>query len=398
MKSLTNVFAVALSVMGILLPAHAIGADESGEQPARPIPKELRLLYAALMTVQETAAQPVTLEELARGALNGMAKAADEDNEYYSQAEYENYTSGRSEGAVGLELASRGDALMIISPIVGGPADLAGLLPKDRIVSINEEIVVGKSVAKALDLLRGPIGSKVRISVSRGDAKRLLTLEVERGKISVSSVSTRRLHEDILLLKVTALRTDALTMVARHLQQEWNTRPFKGLVLDLQHNPGGLLQHAIGLAALFLPPDKVVAKTMGQSNDAKAVYFARPQFYLRSQEADPLRDLPGAIRSIPLVVLVDAGTASGAEVVAGALQQHARAKIIGHQTFGRAKIQTLRPLPGYGALRITSGLIYAPNDKSYEAGIQPDVVLPPDTSQMAAADEALLILKKTLAH
>lgn len=396
MKVVQGLLIVAMSALSILMfPVHAVGAEASGEKARRPSTEDLRLLYAVMMTIQETAAKPVSFDALTRAAVSGMLKAADEDNEYYPQTEFDDYTTARSEGAVGLELASRGDALLIISPVVGGPAELAGLLPQDRIVSINGESVAAASVAKALQLLRGPVGSKVQISVSRADA--VVSVDLERRQLKVSEVSVRRGQQDILLLKVTAFRSNTLEAVSDQLQKAWSERPFRGLVLDLQNNPGGLFQHAVGLAALFLPPDAVVAKTMGQSDDAKAVYFARPQFYLRSQEADPWIRLPVAIKAVPLMVVVNAGTASGAEVVAGALQQHGRARVAGHQTFGRAKVQTIRPLPGHGAVRVTSGLIHGPDGRSYEGGVLPDLMLSAK-NPAAAADEASSLLSKALGH
>jgi carboxyl-terminal processing protease len=225
--------------------------------------------------------------------------------------------------------------------------------------------------------MRGEPNTKVVLQVFRRSETRTFPVTIVREEIRVQSVRAKMVEPGYGWLRVSQFQDRTVDDFARKLEALYKEDPnLKGLVLDLRNDPGGLLEGAVAISSAFLPSDVVVVTTNGQVADAKATFKASPEFYLRRGGSDPLRRLPDAVKKVPMVVLVNEGSASASEIVAGALQDHKRAVIMGAQTFGKGSVQTVRQLTPNTALKITTARYYTPSGASIQAkGIVPDVAL-----------------------
>ncbi len=264
----------------------------------------------------------------------------------------------------------------VVSPIEGSPAFRAGLKPGDLITRIDETPVKGMSVDQAVKRMRGEPNTKVQLTVFRKTESRTFPVTIVREEIRVQSVRARMVEPGYGWVRVSQFQDRTVEDFVRKVDELYKQDPnLKGLVLDLRNDPGGLLDAAVAISAAFLPSDVVVVTTNGQLAESRATFRASPEFYVR-RGADPLRKLPAAIKSVPLVVLVNEGSASASEIVAGALQDHKRATIMGSQTFGKGSVQTVRPLSAETALKITTARYYTPSGRAIQAkGIVPDIWL-----------------------
>jgi carboxyl-terminal processing protease len=225
--------------------------------------------------------------------------------------------------------------------------------------------------------MRGEPNTKVTLSIYRKAETRNFPVTLTREEIRQQSVRAKLIEPGYAWVRVSIFQDRTVEDFARKLDEIYKQDPnLKGIVLDLRNDPGGLLEGAVAIAAAFLPPDAVVVTTNGQINDSKATFKASPEFYQRRGGTDPLKRLPDALKKVPLVVLVNEGSASASEIVAGALQDHKRATVMGAQTFGKGSVQTVRQLSPDTALKITTARYYTPSGKSIQAkGIVPDVML-----------------------
>ncbi|HQW60661.1 MAG TPA: S41 family peptidase, partial [Thermomonas sp.] len=203
-----------------------------------------------------------------------------------------------------------------------------------------------------------------------------IVVVIVREVIKVQSVKSKVVEPGYAYVRLTQFQEDTANRMVEHLNKLWKQGPVKGLVLDLRNDPGGLLHGAIGVSAAFLPPKALVTSTDGRVEDAKRKYLASPEDYLRGSRTDFLKDLPAGIKTVPMVVLVNAGSASASEIVAGALQDHKRAVVMGTQTFGKGSVQTILPLANNTAIKLTTARYYTPSGRSIQAkGIVPDIVV-----------------------
>ena len=249
----------------------------------------------------------------------------------------------------------------VVSPIEGSPAFRAGLKSGDLITRIDDTPVKGLTVDQAVKRMRGEPNTKVMLTVFRKAESRSFPVTIMREEIRMQSVRAKMVEPGYAWLRVSQFQDRTVDDFARKLEELYKQDPnLKGLVLDLRNDPGGLLDGAVAISAAFLPADVVVVTTNGQIADSKATFKAAPEFYARRGGADPLRRLPAALKKVPLVVLVNEGSASASEIVAGALQDHKRATIMGAQTFGKGSVQTVRPLSADTALKITTARYYTP--------------------------------------
>jgi len=202
----------------------------------------------------------------------------------------------------------------------------------------------------------------------------------------VQSVKSKIVEPGYAWVRITQFQEATVPDLAKHLGNVYKEGELKGLILDLRNDPGGLLHGAIGVSAAFLPPDTKVVSTNGRTPDAQQDYLARPRDYLRGTTDDPLRNLPVGVKKVPMVVLVNGGSASASEIVAGALQDHKRAPILGTQTFGKGSVQSVLPLPGNTAIKLTTARYYTPSGRSIQAkGITPDIVVEESANGSSAA-------------
>ena len=345
-----------------------------------PLPlEELQQLANVFGMVKTDYVEPVDEKKLISDAITGMVASLDPHSAYFDKKSFKEFregTSGRFVG-VGIEISQEDGLVKVVSPIEGSPADRAGLKPNDLITRIDETAVKGLSLNDAVKKMRGEPKSKVVLTIFRKDESRTFPVTIVREEIRTQSVRSKVIEPGYAWVRLSQFQErtveDFTTKVEAIYKQEPN---LKGMVLDLRNDPGGLLDAAVAISAAFLPENVVVVSTNGQLAESKFVYKAAPEFYLRRAGNDPLKRLPAALKTVPLVVLVNEGSASASEIVAGALQDHKRATIMGNQTFGKGSVQTVRPLGPDTGIKLTTARYYTPSGKSIQAkGIIPDVMI-----------------------
>ncbi len=345
-----------------------------------PLPlEELQQLAAVFGMVKSDYVEPVDEKKLIGNAISGMVSGLDPHSQYFDKTTFKEFregTSGRFVG-VGIEIGMEDGLVKVVSPIEGSPAFRAGLKAGDLVTKIDDTAVKGLTMDQAVKRMRGEPNTKVTLMVFRKAENRSFPVTITREEIRVQSVRAKMVEPGYAWLRVSQFQDRTVEDFTRKLEDLYKQDPnLKGLVLDLRNDPGGLLEGAVAISAAFLPADSVVVSTNGQLPESKATFKASPEFYLRRGGTDPLKRLPEALKRVPLVVLVNEGSASASEIVAGALQDHKRATVMGAQTFGKGSVQTVRPLTADTALKITTARYYTPSGKSIQArGIVPDVWL-----------------------
>jgi len=341
--------------------------------------EELQQLAAVFGMVKSDYVEPVDEKKLIGDAISGMVAGLDPHSQYFDKKTFKEFreaTTGRFVG-IGIEMAMEEGFVKVVSPIEGSPAYRAGMKSGDLITKIDDTLVKGLTVDQAVKRMRGEPNTKVVLTVFRKTENRSFPVTIVREEIRTQSVRSKVVEPGYAWLRVSQFQDRTVDDFARKLGEIYKQEPnLKGLVLDLRNDPGGLLEGAVAISAAFLPSDAVVVSTNGQLADSKQTFKARPSDYLRRGGNDPLSRLPEALKRVPLIVLVNEGSASASEIVAGALQDHKRATIMGAQTFGKGSVQTVRPLSPETALKITTARYYTPSGASIQAkGIVPDVML-----------------------
>ena len=333
------------------------------------------LLQSAMRQVEKSYVVPVTSERLVNGALKGMLSRLDPHSDYMTEREFRELvatTSGQF-GGVGIEISMQDGVAQVISAIDGTPAAAAGVEPGDRIVKADGQPIVGLEIGEVVRRLRGTPGTPVVLTIARAN-QRQFDLPITRAIIHVDSVKPSLKAGRVGYVRITTFdeRSPAeLRAAVARLQQQAGGR-LAGFVLDLRNDAGGLLDSAVEVAASFLDSGTIVT-TRGRESDENRVY-----------DAPPNGDL---VRATPMVVLINGASASASEIVAGALQDNRRATILGTHSFGKGSVQSIIPIQGHGALRLTTALYYTPAGRSIQGqGITPDsVVTLPKEAQVANA-------------
>jgi len=375
-----------LKVAGILAVGAVAGALATMQLQAvarsalAPLPlEEVQQLAAVFDRVKAEYVEPVDEKKLISDAIAGMVAGLDPHSQYFDKKSFREFreaTGGRFVG-IGIEMGMEEGLVKVISPIEGSPAFRAGMKSGDLITRIDDSPVKGLTVDQAVKKMRGEPNTKVVLTVFRKAESRTFPVTIVREEIRMQSVRAKMIEPGYGWLRVSQFQDRTVEDFVRKIDELYKEDPnLKGLVLDLRNDPGGLLDGAVALSAAFLPPDVVVVTTNGQLPESRATFRASPEYYARRGGSDPLKRLPAALKTVPLVVLVNEGSASASEIVAGALQDYKRATIMGAQTFGKGSVQTVRPLPADTALKITTARYYTPMGKSIQArGIVPDVFL-----------------------
>ena len=322
--------------------------------------RQLTLFGDVFQRVREDYVEEVSDQDLVEAAINGMLTSLDPHSAYLPDDNFQKMqvqTRGKF-GGLGIEVTMENGFVKVVSPIDDTPADKAGILPEDLIISVDGESIVGLTLNDAVEKLRGPIGSNVKISVQRAQDEPF-EVNIIRDEIKIRSVRSR-LYETIGYIRITTFSeqtSPGLQKAIDDLQAE-TADGLTGLVLDLRNNPGGLLSEAIRVSDAFLEKGEIVSTRGRGENDIQHAY-ARP----------------GDISDgLPLVVLINSGSASASEIVAGALKDHRRAVVMGTRSFGKGSVQTITPMPGHGAMRLTTALYFTPSGVSIQAkGISPDI-------------------------
>jgi carboxyl-terminal processing protease len=345
-----------------------------------PLPvAELQQLAAVFDRIKAEYVEPVDEKKLISDAISGMVSGLDPHSQYLDQKSFREFrenTGGRFVG-IGIEMTMEDGLVKVVSPIEGSPAFRAGLKTGDLITRIDDTPVKGLTVDQAVKRMRGEPATKVQLQVFRKDENRSFPVSIVREEVRMQSVRARMAEPGYGWIRISQFQDRTVDDFVRKVEELYKQDPkLKGLVLDLRNDPGGLLDASIAVSAAFLPENLVVVSTNGQMPESRMSFRATPADYVRRGGADPLKRLPAALKTVPLVVLVNEGSASASEIVAGALQDHKRATLMGAQTFGKGSVQTIRPLPGETALKITTARYYTPAGRAIQAkGITPDVFL-----------------------
>jgi carboxyl-terminal processing protease len=310
-----------------------------------------------------------------------MVSGLDPHSAYLDKDAYREMQVGtRGEfGGLGLEVGMEDGVVKVISPIDDSPAARAGMKPGDLIVKIDDAFVKGMSLNDAVKKMRGKPDTPVTLTVARKGETKPLVVTLKRAIIKIQSVKATLLEPGYAYFRVTQFQGPTGEALANAIQTVFkqNQGPMKGIVLDLRNDPGGLLSGAVAVSAAFLPKNDLVVYTDGRTEDAKMRLVASPDNYLaRAGARDYLAQLPPEVKEVPMVVLVNSGSASASEIVAGALQDHKRAVVMGEATFGKASVQTIMPLGDGTGVKLTTARYYTPNGRSIQAkGIVPDIAL-----------------------
>jgi carboxyl-terminal processing protease len=322
--------------------------------------KQLNLFGDVFQRVQEQYVEEVTDKELIESAISGMLQSLDPHSSYLSPESYKDMqvkTKGTF-GGLGIEITMEGSFVKVVSPIDDTPAANAGMQPGDLIIGINGESIKGLTINEAVSRLRGPVKSKITITVVRGE-KDPFDVEIIRDVIKIRSVK-HEIINNIGYVRLTTFSdttTSGMEKSINEIKKELGDK-FQGLILDLRNNPGGLLNQSISVTDAFLNQGEIVS-TQGRKSDDTSRVFAKKGDIINGK---------------PLIVLINSGSASASEIVAGALKDHARAIIVGTRSFGKGSVQSIIPLPGNGAMRLTTARYYTPSGVSIQAkGIEPDI-------------------------
>ncbi|MFO7747952.1 MAG: S41 family peptidase [Orrella sp.] len=362
-------------VAGVLL---SVGISAVAQRSGAPLPlDELRQFSNVFAAIKNNYVEEVPDEELINGAISGMLTDLDPHSAYLDADAFKDMrTSTRGQfGGLGIEIGAEDGFVKVISPIEDTPAERAGMQAGDLIIKVDDTSTKGMALTEAVKLMRGPVKTPITLTVVRQGQAKPIKIDLIRDIIKVRSVRSKMLPDDIGYIRVAQFQDRTGQDLAEHLSEMGQDGAPKALILDLRNDPGGLLTGAIGVSAAFLPADALVISTDGRAADSRHKYLANPVDYARG-EPDYLSDLPAWTKTVPMVVLVNAGSASASEIVAGALQDHGRAKVMGNQTFGKGSVQVILPISHETAIKLTTSRYYTPDGRSIQAkGIEPDIVV-----------------------
>jgi carboxyl-terminal processing protease len=360
---LTKAFIAAAVLAALTLSLGGTSASKAVD-PATTY-EHLKLFTDVLAIIQNQYVDETEPREVLYGAIRGMLKTLDPhssflDPESYKEMQVE--TSG-SFGGLGIEITIRDDQLTVVAPIEGTPAYRAGIQPGDRIVKIEGLPTKDMTLVDAVKKMRGPKGTKVTITIQRDGAKEPQDISVVREIIQVQSIKTTEIEPGLGYVRIRQFQERTAKDMEAGIDKLEKTGRFAGLVLDLRNNPGGLLSAAVDVSEKFLGDGKLVVYTEGR---------------VRNQNMRFLAHARHPITEVPIVVLVNQGSASASEIVAGAIQDHGRGVVLGQQTFGKGSVQTIIPLADGSGLRLTTAKYYTPKGRSIHGkGIAPDIVIDP---------------------
>ncbi len=359
-KTTLQLFLILIATLFTFSVAPSTLVAETEQKQQEDTYRQLETFANVLSILQENYVEEIKAKEAIEGAIKGLLLSLDPHSSYMkaeSYQEFRNETQGSFTG-IGIEITLRDNVITVISPIADTPAANAGIKAHDKIMRINGESTKNFTPLDAVKLLRGPKGSSVTISIFRDGFKELKDIELIRDTIPLHSVKSFVLKPGFGYIRISNFQSDTTREFKEHLAKLQSKSPLSGLVLDLRNNPGGLLNQAVSLTDIFLD-EGLIVYTRGRNRDQDLTYEAH-------------QNNSGV--EIPLVLLVNEGSASASEIVAGALQDHQRGVIVGSKTFGKGSVQTIIPLPDGAGLRMTTARYYTPKGRSIQAtGITPDV-------------------------
>ena len=364
------------------------------KEPRASIPvEELRTFAEVFSAIKEGYVEPIDDKKLITHAISGMLSNLDPHSTYLDAEAYKDLQVGTQGefGGLGIEVGMEEGLVKVVSPIEDTPADRGGIKTGDLIFKLDDIPVKGMTLADAVKHMRGKPKTPIKLSILRKGEDKPIEITLMREVIKVQSVKSKLVEDGYGYLRVTSFQENTASDVVKHLTELYKPGSLKGLVLDLRNDPGGLLTSAIGVSAAFLPAKTLVTSTDGRTPDAKHQFYAQPEDYLRASKEeffkkDYISKLPADVFKVPMVVLVNGGSASASEIVAGALQDHKRAVILGTTSFGKGSVQTVLPLPNDTAIKLTTARYFTPSGRSIQAkGIVPDIVVEENANGSSAS-------------
>jgi carboxyl-terminal processing protease len=341
--------------------------------------EELRAFTEVFGAIKTNYVEPVEDKKLITEAINGMLTGLDPHSAYLDAEAFKELQVGTQGqfGGLGIEVGMEDGFVKVISPIEDTPAFKAGVKPGDLIIKLDETPVKGMTLNDAVKKMRGKPNTQITLTISRKGETTPIVVTLTRAVIKVQSVKSKVIEPGYGWVRVSQFQEGTAEAMEKALETMFKQGQIRGLVLDLRNDPGGLLHGAVAISSAFLPSKALVVSTDGRAEDARKKFFATPDDYARgSRGEDVLRNLPAAVKNVPMVVLVNGGSASASEIVAGALQDHKRAVVIGTQTFGKGSVQTIMPLGNNTAIKLTTARYFTPGGRSIQArGITPDVIV-----------------------
>ncbi len=385
-RKLNHIWLIGIgALLGILI---TLNFSAIADRPASgPLPiDELRAFTEVFGRIKNDYVEVVDDKKLINEAINGMLSGLDPHSAYLDADAFKELKVGTQGefGGLGIEVGMEDGFVKVVAPIEDTPAWRAGLKSGDLIIKLDDENVKGMTLSDAVKKMRGKPNTDIVLTLIRkGDAKPRI-IKITRAIIQIQSVKSELLEPGYAYFRVTQFQEHTGEKLAEAIKKRFaeNEGAIQGIVLDLRNDPGGLLNSAVSVSAAFLPREKLVVYTEGRARNARMKLYAQPNYYLRRGSKDYLADIPQDAKSAPMVVLVNGGSASASEIVAGALQDHQRAIIMGTQTFGKGSVQTILPLGNETAIKLTTARYYTPEGRSIQAkGITPDIIVEEATIQ-----------------
>ncbi len=360
-KFITLGFSCAAAALALLF-SSSLFAESSVKDSQASRLEALAKFTKVISIVEQYSVDDITIEELMDKSLDGMMKNLDAHSSYLNQKDYKRLkvqTDGEF-GGLGITVGMKDGALTVISPIDGTPADKAGIKAGDIILKIDGESTLNMTIDEAVSLMRGNVGDPIDISIVRKGEQKPLDIHIVRGNIVVDSVHAKVINDDILYIRVASFDKKVAQEVSKQIKKRKNQT--KGIILDLRNNPGGLLDQAVELVDIFVDSGDIVSQKGRNKADTK---------FFKASKSNTLTDLP-------LVVLINGGSASASEIVSGAIQDHRRGVLLGESTFGKGSVQVVLPINETEAIKLTIARYYLPSGRAIQAvGIKPDIEVAP---------------------
>lgn len=380
-------------IVGLMLSLTYSAVAEKMVKPQLPI-EDLRAFAEVFGKIKSDYVEPVEDKKLISEAISGMLTGLDPHSTYMDVDAFKDMqaaTQGEF-GGLGIEVGMEDGLVKVISPIEDSPAYAAGIKSGDLIMKLDEKLVKGMTLNDAVKIMRGKPDTSITLTILRKNEAKPLLVTLVRAIIKNKSVKFKLTEPGYAYVRITQFQEHTGEDLAKAINSMYaeNKGPFKGFVLDLRNDPGGLLNGAVGVSAAFLPKDTLVVYTEGRAADSKMNLTVNPENYARGGAAnDYMRDIPADLKTVPMVVLINAGSASASEIVAGALQDHKRATLIGVRSFGKGSVQTIMPMNNGAAIKLTTARYFTPKGRSIQAkGIEPDYYVEDGTDQSNNIHEA----------
>ena len=375
LKFSTCLFFIVIGIcIGLIFSANANRTNTS-----LPI-DELRNFTEIFGKIKNDYVEDVTDKKLISEAIKGMLSGLDPHSAYLDEDAFKDLQVGTQGefGGLGIEVGMEDGFVKVVSPIEDTPAWRAGLKSGDLIIKIDDTNVKGLTLGDAVKKMRGKPKTKILLTIVRQGESEPLVFTIIRDIIQIQSVKSEVLENSVAYVRITQFQEKTGLKLAEALKKRFSEidNNVDGIILDLRNDPGGLLNSAVAVTSAFIPENTLVVYTEGRVRNSSMKLFSRPEHYLRSGNKNYLADLPEKTKTVPMVVLINNGSASASEIVAGALQDHSRAVIMGTQSFGKGSVQTILPLNNGTAIKLTTARYFTPKGRSIQAkGITPDIVV-----------------------